>query len=530
MTEWWKSGVIYQIYPRSFMDSNGDGIGDLQGVVSRLDYLRWLGIDAIWFSPIFPSPMADFGYDVSDYRGIHPFYGRLEDFDHLLSEAHQRDIKIILDLVPNHTSSQHPWFLESKTSRDNSKRDWYIWRDPKPDGSPPNNWMSYFGGPAWTFDDHTGQYYLHNFDPAQPELNWRNLEVEEAIFDVIRFWLSRGVDGFRIDVVDRILKDEQLRDNPINPDWQEGDRPEARFLRVYSEQAPGTHEYMKKIRAVFDEFPGTVSIGEVAYGLPFDALVAYHGSETGDELHIPFNFGLTMQPWNASAIRHYIDAYDSAVPDYGWPNYVLGNHDIPRIATKFSEHQARNAAMLLLTLRGTPTLYYGDEIGIEDVYIPQEKALDPQGRNGGYNRDAVRTPMQWDDSPNAGFCPEDVTPWLPVAPDYEKQNVAALRDDPHSILSFYQRLLAIRRENPALNRGRYQSLDAPEGCFVYLREHEDSRFLIALNFTGKEQSLHLIDDTSGTVKLSTDPQHDGYVLGSEGFLLNGHEGVIIELT
>lgn len=532
MIPWWQNGVIYQIYPRSFMDASGDGIGDLQGVMSRLDYLEWLGIDAIWFSPIFPSPMADFGYDVADYRDIHPDYGTLSDFDKLLAEAHKRNIRIILDLVPNHTSAQHPWFIESRSSRDNPKRNWYIWRDPKPDGSPPNNWMAYFGGPAWTLDQKTGQYYMHNFDPGQPELNYRNPEVAQAIFDVIRFWLSRGVDGFRMDVIDRILKDEQFRDNPPNPDWKEGDRPEFRWRRVFSEQMPGTHDYMKRFRAVFDEFPDKVSIGEVAYDLTPERLAAYYGSRgqgIGDELHLPFNFGLILQPWNTTVIRRYVDDYYAALPDYGWPNFVLGNHDVPRIATRIGAKQARLAAMLLLTLRGTPTLYYGDEIGMEDVYIPQDLALDPQGKNGGYNRDAVRTPMQWDASPNAGFADASVTPWLRLAPNHQIVNVAAQRDDPNSMLAFVRRLLVYRRQNPVLTIGSYTALDSPGGCFVFVRQHENQRALVALNITSDPKQLHLPGYGTGTTRISTHPEHEGDRVDLSKLSLNGDEGVIIEL-
>jgi alpha-glucosidase len=533
MTMWWQRGVIYQIYPRSFMDASGDGIGDLRGVLARLEHLVELGVDAIWFSPMFPSPMADFGYDVADYRDIHPDYGTLADFDQLLAEAHARGLRIILDLVPNHTSDQHPWFQESRASRDNPRRDWYIWKDPAPDGGPPNNWLAYFGGPAWTFDEATGQYYMHNFVPEQPELNWRNPAVKEAMFAVIRFWLRRGVDGFRVDVIDRILKDKQFRDNPPNPDWRPGDNPVWSLLRVYSEQGPETHEYMRQFRQVFDEFEERVLIGEVAYDLPVERLVAYHGREgsgTGDELHLPFNFSLITIPWDAAAIRAHVDAYDAAMPSYGWPNYVLGNHDRERLASRVGKEQARVAAMLLLTLRGTPTLYYGEEIGMVNVPIPEDQVKDPQGRNTpGLNRDEVRTPMQWDSSANAGFSTAPET-WLPVAPDYETVNVAVQQDDPDSFLSFYRRLLAYRRETPAVHSGTYRVVDGvPAGCYVYLRQLGDQRRLVALNLTGAAQTLRLPQFGSGRIAVCTRVTREGETVDCSALPLDGDQGLVLEL-
>ncbi len=535
MATWWQKGVIYQIYPRSFMDRRGDGVGDLAGVMSRLDYLAWLGIDAIWFSPLFPSPMADFGYDVADYEDIHPEYGTLAEFDALLEAAHQRGIRIILDLVPNHTSIEHPWFQESQSSRENPKRDWYIWHDPAPDGGLPNNWMSYFGGPAWTLDEASGQYYMHNFDPGQPELNWRNPEVPEAIFGAIRFWLARGVDGFRIDVIDRIIKDDQFRDNPLNPayggKWGIFDAPAV--LRVYSEQRPEVHEYIRQFRQVFDEFPDTVAIGELDYDLSLEQIVAYYGAArpdgANDALHLPFNFRLVMLPWDAAAFRAHIDAYDAAIPPHGWPNYVLGNHDAPRIASKYGgEAAARVATMLLLTLRGTPTIYYGDEIGMGNVTIPEGRILDPQGRNKvGFNRDECRTPMQWDDSPNAGFSEADDT-WLPLAEDYAEVNVLRQRETPTSMLNFQKALLDLRRSAPALHIGAYQAVDGtPEGTFVYLRQHADQRYIIALNFTPAAKMLDLSAYGPGALALSTFMDRD--VLDTSSFELRPNEGVIIAL-
>lgn len=533
---WWQRGVIYQIYPRSFQDTNNDGIGDLNGIIARLDYLKWLGIDAIWLSPIFPSPQADFGYDVADYTDIHHEYGTFADFDRLLQEAHQRNIKILLDLVPNHTSTEHAWFKESRSSRDNPKRDWYIWKDPKPDGSPPNNWLAYFGGAAWTFDPHTGQYYMHNFDPGQPELNWRNPEVKQAMFSAIRFWLERGVDGFRVDVIDRLLKHPEFLDNPPNPTWKEGDSPAWKYLRVNSEQQPEVHEIMRELRVLFEEYPNRVMVGEVDYGLSPEKLASYYGKRNdfgeGDEIHLPFNFGMILTAWDAQSIRRHVDSYERALPDYGQPNYVLGNHDTPRLISRLGTEGARLAAILLLTLRGTPTLYYGDEIGMHNTTIPDDQILDPQGRNKvGFNRDECRTPMQWDDTPNAGFTAEGIKTWLPLASDYAQNNVAKQQADAGSLLMLYHRLLHYRRNTPALNWGTYHPLDGlPEDCYGFLREYEGQKRLIVLNFAGGERELHFADYNKGTIVLATHPHREGEIVDLDRMTLGAYEGVIIEFA
>jgi alpha-glucosidase len=514
---WWKRGIVYQIYPRSFMDSNGDGIGDLRGIADKLDYLAWLGVDALWLSPIFPSPMKDFGYDVSDYVGIHPIFGTLDDFDHLLQEAHARNIRIVLDLVPNHTSSEHEWFKESRSSRDNPKRDWYIWRDAKPDGSPPNNWLAYFGGAAWTWDEATGQYYLHSFLPEQPDLDWHNPDVRQAIYDAIRFWLRRGVDGFRIDVIDRMIKDELLRDNPLDPNWVEGSNPAHRYQRLYSENQPGVHDLIRDLRLVFNEFTESVSIGEIGYFRDPGMIAPFYGEAPhGDEIHLPFNFALILLKWRADEVKAFVDAYEGTIPTHGWANYVLGNHDQSRVATRIGDAQARVAAMLLLTLRGTPFLYYGDEIGMRDVDIPREKYQDPQGVNLGFSRDPQRTPMQWDASPNAGFSSAD--PWLPLANDYPWANVKVERGDPRSVLTLYKRLIELRRSDDALVLGDYVSLLAPDGVFSYMRGR---KYTIALNFTDEAQQLAL----SGEILLSTHLDRSGKV---EALDLRPNEGVIME--
>ncbi|CAN5605652.1 hypothetical protein BH24ACT20_BH24ACT20_13930 [soil metagenome] len=363
--KWWQKGVVYQIYPRSFADSEGNGTGDLRGVISRLDYLEWLGIDAIWLSPIYPSPMADFGYDVSNYTDVHPMFGTLEDFDELVTEAHRRGLKVILDFVPNHTSDEHPWFVESRSSKSNPKRDWYIWADPASDEGLPNNWESNFGGPSWTWDETTGQYYLNSFDPKQADLNWRNPEVREAMYDVMRFWYERGVDGFRIDVLHIMIKDENLQDNPSDPDWEPGDTPWDWQSRVYSEDRPEVHEISAEMRELADSYCDRVLIGEIY--LPVDRLMAYYGEDLGG-VHLPFNFQLILlEYWNAGKVRRIVDEYEAALPEGGWPNWVLGNHDNYRVASRIGPERARLAQMLLLTLRGTPTVYYGDEIGMHDV-------------------------------------------------------------------------------------------------------------------------------------------------------------------
>ncbi len=524
---WWQTGVIYQVYPRSFLDSNADGIGDLPGITRKLDYLRWLGVDAVWLSPIYPSPMADFGYDISDYIDVHPLFGTLRDLDTLLEQAHARDLKVILDYVPNHTSDEHPWFQASRASRANEKRDWYLWRDPAPNGGPPNNWTSLFGGPAWQFDERTGQYYLHLFDVKQPDLNWRNPRVRQAMYDVLRFWFERGVDGFRIDVLSRILKDEQFRDNPPNPDWQPGGPPGQRQISLYTADLPEVHDIVREMRAVADQFGERVLIGELY--LPLESLVRYYGEQL-DEIQLPFNFQfVTLSTWEAQRIRQVVDAYEAALPQGAWPNWVLGNHDRPRIATRVGREQARVAQMLLLTLRGTPTCYYGDELGMQNVPVPPELMHDPPGKdNPTHSRDPERSPMQWDSSPNAGFCPPEVQPWLPVASDFQTHNVAVEQDDPRSYLTLVKRLLTLRRAIPALSIGSQQSLDTSNpSCFAYLRQHADRRCLTVLNFSAQDQAVTLPIEGKGSILLSTRLDREGSIDVSE-LRLRGNEGILIE--
>ncbi len=498
MTEryiWWKHGVFYQIYPRSFMDSNGDGVGDLQGIIERLDYLVELGVDAIWISPIFPSPMADFGYDVSDYTDIHPMFGNMATFDRLLKEAHKRSVRVVLDYVPNHTSDQHPWFMESRSSRANPKRDWYIWRDAKPDGSPPNNWESFFGGRAWEWDEKTGQYYLHLFLKEQPDLNWRNPEVVRAMHDVLRFWLDRGVDGFRMDAVMCCMKHPNFPDNPLA---SEGSQFAALGLAqepVYNWDRPDVHDLVRGFRRILDRYDGDrVMIGETAIFDPV-GLAKYYG-ENLDEFQIPFNFLTLLQPWRARLMKGVIQAYYAAMPEGATPNFAFGNHDFPRLATRFGPENHRSAGLLLLTLWGIPTIYYGDELGMENVKIAPEQVQDPaalaMAGTDATGRDPERTPMQWDASPNAGFARAAVKTWLPIAENYQEVNVAVQQEDPTSTLSFYGKLLKLRREMPALHRGDFAFVEkVPEDVIAYTRSADGQRVLAVVNFEGNAYSLDL---------------------------------------
>ncbi|MXQ10657.1 alpha-amylase family glycosyl hydrolase [Microvirga makkahensis] len=525
-TTWWKRGIVYQIYPRSFQDSNGDGIGDLNGIRRRLDYLAWLGVDAIWISPVYTSPMADFGYDVADYCGIDPIFGTLDDFDRLIEETHARGLRLILDFVPNHTSDQHPWFQESRSSRTNPKREWYIWRDPGPDGGPPNNWISNFGGPAWEWDEATGQYYYHAFLKEQPDLNWRNPEVRKAMYNVLRFWLDRGVDGFRVDVIWHLIKDAEFRDNPPNPAYQPSQAEINRFLQVHSADQPEVHGVVSEMRGVLEEYPDRVLIGEIY--LPLERLVAYYGQDLKGA-HLPFNFQLVHTVWNAREIAALVEEYETVLPEGGWPNWVLGNHDQPRIGARVGPQQARVAAMLLLTLRGTPTMYYGDEIGIGKVEIPPDRAQDPWERNEpglGLGRDPERTPMHWDGSHQGGFT--SGTPWLPLDPGFPSRHVEGLRNDPSSILMLYRRLIELRRRHLALSVGRYMPVAAEGNVLAYERRHGTERFLVALNLGHEPHTLSLQDGTAGRVLLSTSPDRGDEPVGAR-IDLRPDEGLIVAL-
>ena len=525
---WWQRGVIYQIYPRSFQDTDGDGIGDLNGIASRLDYCEGLGVDALWLSPIYPSPMVDFGYDVSDYRNIHPIFGTLDQFDELVTQVKRRGMKLILDFVPNHTSDQHSWFLESRSSRTSPKRDWYLWHDAAPEGGAPNNWLSQFGGSAWQWDSVTGQYYYHAFLPAQPDLNWRNPEVRAAMHEVLRFWLRRGVDGFRVDVLWQLIKDDQWRNNPPNPDYRAGQEPPHRSqIPLYTADRPEVQPVVTEMRSVVDEFDDRVLIGEIY--LPVERLVAYYGTRL-DGVHLPFNFQLLQSPWNARSIAALIDQYERVLPPGGWPNWVLGNHDIARIASRIGTLQARVAAMLLLTLRGTPTMYYGDELGMTNTDIPPERVEDPFENNVpglGVGRDPSRTPMQWTSGTYSGFSTRE--PWLPVSNDSRLANVEVEDTEPGSFLILYRALLRVRRSQAALTSGTYEPFAMMGDRLAYVRRSPQSCLLIVLNLGPAPFDLDLASlRMQGRILLSTHLDRDDRPVLTD-IALRPDEGVIVEL-
>lgn len=524
---WWQTGIIYQVYPRSFKDSNGDGIGDIRGIIQQLDYLQWLGITAIWISPIYPSPMADFGYDIADYTGIEPIFGSMEDFDELVLQVHSRDMKLVLDFVPNHSSDKHPWFMESASSRNNPKRNWYIWKDPSVTGGLPNNWLAVFGGPAWEWDERTGQYYYHAFLKEQPDLNWRNPEVQEAMLNVMKFWLDKGVDGFRVDVMWHMIKDDQFRDNPVNPNYQPHMADYEQVLPVYSTDQPEVHEIVAKMRKLLDSYKERMMIGEIY--LPIDRLVTYYGKDNSGA-HLPFNFMLVSLPWQPLHIAAAIDSYEGALPEGGWPNWVLGNHDQPRITSRIGIQQARIAAMLLLTLRGTPTIYYGDEIGMRDVPIPGDEVQDPQGLNmpgKNLSRDPQRTPMQWNSEACAGF--STCKPWLRIHRSYTRDNVEQQKKDPYSILQLYRRLLQLRKKELSLSAGNYIPVWADQQVLAFERSAEGHRrFLVVLNMTHRPCYFTAPKPIKGTISVASDPDLEGIEVSSS-FNLGGDEGVIIQL-
>jgi alpha-glucosidase len=513
---WWKHAVVYQIYPRSFQDSNGDGIGDLNGIFNRLDYLVDLGIDSIWISPIYPSPMADFGYDVADYCGIDRIFGTIEDFDLLLAEVHRRGLRLILDFVPNHTSDQHPWFLESRSSRVNPKRDWYIWRDH------PNNWQSHFGGSAWEFDHNTGQYYLHEFLKEQPDLNWRNSTVKESMFDALRFWLRKGVDGFRVDVMWLMIKDEFFRNNPPNPAYNVGQGSRESLLPIYDADRPEIHELVAEMRSVLEEFGDRVLIGEIY--LPVPRLMDYYGPQLRGA-HLPFNFQLLQCPWTADDVAHAIEDYVVALPAGAWPNWVLGNHDKSRIASRIGPGKARAAALLLLSLPGTLTIYYGEELGMQDVPIRPDQAQDPAERRQpgiGMGRDPERTPMPWDDSLQCGFTTNQ--PWLPVGEANCAVNMRSSIQQLDSMLALYRRLLALRRAQPVLVSGQLSEISSGGGVLQFVRSDGKKKFRVAINLADAARSVPM---KRGLISGCTSLCREGE-LTDNTLSLECAEGVILE--
>lgn len=524
---WWRDGVLYQIYPRSFADSSGDGIGDLRGIVERLDHLEWLGIDGIWLNPTMPSPNDDWGYDVADYTGVHPELGTLEDLDALVAATGERGIRVLLDLVPNHTSDRHAWFQDAVTGRDARYRDFYVWADPKPDGGPPNNWESNFGGSAWQWHAPTGQYFLNNFLPTQPDLNWWNDEVRDAFDDVLRFWFARGIAGFRIDVCHAIVKDRELRDDPaVTPE----DHPIVRHRavkQVFSMNRPEVHDVLRRWRSVADaEDPQRILVGET-YVLDLDTLIPYYGNGE-DELSLAFNFLFVHAELAAAELRAVVEGVEAKLPPRSWPVYTGSNHDAGRLATRWAgddPRRARAALLMLLTLRGTPFLYYGDELALPDVPQDFETALDPVARRTGdpsRNRDVCRTPMPWADEPGGGFTSPDATPWLPFG-DLSAHNVEAQRADPGSTLHLVRDLIALRREHGDLRAGAYTSLRAPAGAWAWRRGES---FAVAVNLSGGEV---MVERLTGRVVVATDRGRDGESL-SGALRLGPYEGVVVRLA
>ncbi len=521
---WWRDGVLSQIYPRSFADSNGDGVWDLRGIISRLDHLAWLGIDAIWLDPITVSPNRDWGYDVADFTDVEPSLGSLADVDELIAEASRRGIRVILDIVPNHTSIEHPWFTASRASCDDPKRDWFVWVDPEPDGGPPNNWRSNFGGPAWTLDDATGQYYLHNFTPGQPDLNWWNDEVRAEFDQILRFWFERGVAGFRIDVAHMVVKDRELRDNPSatanDPllDQVMGQR------QVYNANRPEVHELHRRWRSLAEEYdPPRLLVGET-FVHDVATMASYYGA--GDQLQLCFNIPLVQRPFEVDALREVVEETERAIPEGSWPVWTGGNHDVSRFPTRWAAGDARRTRlglMMLLALRGTAFLYYGDELGLVDTEIPTDRILDPVGITfPGFGRDPERTPMPWSSAPGAGFTDATVEPWLPFG-DLAAANVEDQRRDPESTLSFTRDLIQLRGAVPDLRSGDYETVaETPDGVWAWKR---GGRVLAVLNFTEHPQA---IDGVSGLIRLTTTRHREGERV--EGNLaVIGLEGVIVWL-
>jgi alpha-glucosidase len=520
---WWRGGVLYQVYPRSFADSDGDGIGDLRGVIERLDHLEWLGIDGIWLNPTMPSPNEDGGYDVADYCDVHPELGSLDDMDRLIAEAGRRGIRVLLDLVPNHTSDRHAWFQDALTGREARFRDFYVWADPRPDGSPPNNWRSNFGGGAWTLHEPTGQYYLHNFLPSQPDLNWWHDGVRDAFDDILRFWFARGVAGFRVDVAQAIVKDRELRDDP---EATAADHPRVRELGLkqeFSMNRPEVHEVLRRFRRVSAQAdPERILVGET-YVFDLDRLAPFYGNGH-DELHLAFNFLFMHAPFDPAALRALVEGAECRLPDGAWPVWTGSNHDGGRFPRRWAggdPARTRCALMMLLGLRGTPVLYYGDEIGMDEVAISPELARDPVARRTGdasRNRDPGRTPMQWTSGPRGGFTSAGATPWLPPG-DVAACNVADQVADPRSTLRFVRDLITLRRRRPDLAVGGYQTLAAPAGAWAWRRGESTA---VALNLGDGDLKIAL----GGIVLIGTDRDRDGERFDG---LLGPGEGVVVAL-
>lgn len=528
---WFHNRVIYQIYPRSFSDASGDGVGDLQGIIQKMGYLNGetdsLGVNAIWLSPFYPSPMIDFGYDITDHCGVDPLFGTIDDFKELLAEAHRRDIKVMVDLIPNHTSTQHPWFLEAQANKISPKRQWYTWHDPKSDGSLPNNWLSAFGGSAWELDEASGQYYLHSFLKQQADLNWDNPEVREAIKDIMRFWLDLGVDGFRVDAVSYISKDPELHDDLVNPAYKpdSGEDPYRALLGSHSRHGKQLFPYLQELCEVVKSYPDRFMVFE-AYPDSLEDADRYYDAfyqHVDPLVSAPFNFEAIAAPWDAAVFQKFITSFQKSLHANYTPVYSLGNHDRSRLASRLGRPAARTAALLLLTLPGMPMIYYGDELGMEDVPIAADKVSDPFEKSHpgiGLGRDPERTPLQWSAEAHAGF--STVGPWLPVAADYAEFNIASEMTTDDSFLKLYRQLLGLRKDSAALRHGSYHLLDTRDGVFGYRRQAESETLEIYLNFTNEPKTVSVNDrqvrfSTHGTVAVQTDG----------GYMLRPYEGIIV---
>ena len=518
-TFWWRGGVIYQIYPRSFMDASGNGIGDLAGVTSRLDYVASLGVDGIWLSPFFTSPMKDFGYDISDYRGVDPMFGSLEDFTALIRRAHELGLKVIIDQVLSHSSDRHPWFQQSRQDRDNARADWYVWADPKPDGTPPNNWLSIFGGPAWTFDSRRRQYYLHNFLASQPDLNFHNPEVRQAQLDNMRFWLDLGVDGFRLDTVNFYYHDPALRDNPPVLEGESktlgapDSNPYTWQKHQYDISRPENLDFLKDLRALMNSYPGTTTVGEIGDDSPLERMAEY--TDGGDKLHMAYTFDLLNEPHSPGYIREVIERFQKMSAD-AWPCWALSNHDVERSASRWGaneDHAAypRVALAMLFSLRGSVCLYQGEELGLPEAEVPYERIQDPYGKvlwPEFKGRDGCRTPIPWRQTERGGFSTAE--PWLPLDDRHLVLAVEEQEQDPASTLNTVRKLLAFRRQHPALHDGDLTLLDVGDSLLGFIRERDAERLLCLFNLTGDTQSTRLattgqlIDDLGFCCELEGD--------------------------
>lgn len=532
--EWYQNGVLYHIYPLSFSDSNGDGFGDLKGILQHLDYLQngtaeSLGVQAIWLSPVYQSPMADWGYDITDHRTIDPRFGTMQDFERLLEAVHERGMKLLMDYVPNHTSIQHEWFQQARMSRTNDHRDWYIWADPAADGGPPNNWLSYFGGPAWTLDEATGQYYLHLFLPEQPDLNWRNEHVRKEMLSILQFWLNKGVDGFRTDAVGGLLKDTDLRNDPPNPLFRPGlSDPADRFLRVFSSSQSGLPQIIGSFCDVLAQRDGTFLLSEAYLNIP--ELHKLYAACVKHPIHAPFNFNLMSLSWGAAYYRSFIDEYEQSLGSHDWPNYVLGNHDRHRLVSRVGPARARLLSLLQLSLRGLPVVYYGEELGLSDVNIPTKFIRDPWEMRVpglGLGRDGARTPMPWGES-DASFTTGK--PWLPLGHQIARQNVQQQDHDPESMLAMYRRLIHMRQTSPALAEGDYRSLqiDNPY-VYAFVRETELQRITVFLNFDSHPAHVR-VKGRIGRWEAGTHAVMGDGVLASDELTLEPYEGRLFEIN